>query len=197
MSFSPASRAVDRPRRPRRDAAAQASCTQSAERRRGQLRRRRAQHVGGRANHGPRREEDGQHRLEHLAGALRDPAGSGREAVHQEVRRRTPPGADRGRQAARQLCRPPPPGASASRTTTSSGAPPSRTEPPRRKTVEQHLRCYVYHVLGPRALSSIRSSRSKPGPRPRRAKQFELACLHRLQAHSGRVAFRHVRIKRL
>ena len=58
-------------------------------------------------------------------------------------------------------------------------APPSRTEPPRRKTVEQHLRCYVYYVLGARALSSIRPSRSKPGPRPRRAKQFELACPHR------------------
>ena len=35
------------------------------------------QHIGAQANHGPRREEDGQHRLEHLAGALRDPAGSG------------------------------------------------------------------------------------------------------------------------
>ena len=58
----------------------------------------------------------------------------------------------------------PPPGASASRTTTSSGAPPSRTEPPRRKTVEQHLRCYVYHVLGARALSSIRPSEIQTWP---------------------------------
>jgi hypothetical protein len=90
----------------------------------------------------------------------------------------------------------PPQGASASRTEQWRASQPHRATTA--KAVEQHLRCYVYPVIGARGAVEHPTQRG-PSLAPGRGEpsSSNSPALIGLQAHSGRVAFRHVRIKQL